>query len=168
MNLVHPCYVLDTSVFTQAARTYYSFDIAPSFWRALLQHSQARCIVSIDRVKNEIDRSKDQLATWAGNHFHGSFESTADNNVLVAYEHVIQWAMNQSQYTNAAKTEFARADNADAWVVSYAIANGCVVVTQEVSAPGARHKIKIPDVCRAFNVPCIDTFQMMRELGIML
>nr|BAL56842.1 PilT domain-containing protein [uncultured Acetothermia bacterium] len=168
MNGVPNRYVLDTSVFTQAFRSYYHFDIAPGFWQALAQHAGAGTLLSIDRVKKEIEDGKDDLAKWIENHFHRSFESTADNQVLAAYQRVIQWAMAQGQYTDAAKAKFADADNADAWVVAYALAKDYVVVTQEVAAPQSKHNIKIPDVCRAFNVPCIDTFDMMRRLGIRL
>jgi len=168
MNGAPARYVLDTSVFIQAARSYYHFDIAPGFWNAMKQHAGVGTLLSIDRVKHEIDKGKDELAGWTDNHFHDSFESTKDAGVLAAYKKVIQWAYKQPQYTNAAKDEFARADNADAWVVAYALAKRCVVVTQEVSAPQAKSKIKVPDVCRAFSVPYIDTFELMRRLGIKL
>lgn len=168
MNDAPTRYVLDTSVLTQAARSYYHFEVAPSFWDALTEHAQAGTLLSIDRVSREISRSKDKLAQWAKSHLHHSLESTNDDDVLAAYQQVIQWAREHSQYTDAAKAEFANADNADAWVVAFALAKGCVVVTQEVAAPHARHKIKVPDVCRAFSVPCIDTFEMMRRLGIRL
>jgi predicted nucleic acid-binding protein len=168
MNGVPNRYVLDTSVFIQAFRLYYHFDIAPGFWQALAKHAGAGTLLSIDRVRKEIDIGKDELAKWAEKHFHRSFKKIADNQVLAFYERVIQWAENQGQYTRAAKDEFAKADSADAWIVAYALAKGCVVVTQEVAAPKAKHKIKIPDVCKAFNIPCIDTFEMMRKLGIKL
>jgi hypothetical protein len=119
-------------------------------------------------VKDEIDRGKDDLTQWANNDFRVWFESTKVNDVLDAYREVIQWAMMQSQYTFAAKREFAEAENADAWVVAYAKAKGCVVVTQEKPAPQSKRKVKIPDVCNAFGVMWIDTFVMMRRLGIRL
>jgi hypothetical protein len=39
------------------------------------------------------------------------------------------------------------------------------IVTQEVSAPESKKEVKIPDVCDAFEVPCIDTFEMLEKLG---
>jgi hypothetical protein len=168
MNGAPTRYVLDTSVFTQAARSYYSFAIAPRFWDALTQHARTGAVLSIDRVKGEIDNGKDELKEWANNNFHYSFETTNDDKVLTAYQQVIQWAMGQSQYTNSAKAEFAREDNADAWVVAYAMAKSCLVVTQEQPAPGAKARIMLPNVCQAFGIPFIDTFEMMRKLGIKL
>jgi hypothetical protein len=45
---------------------------------------------------------------------------------------------------------------------------GYTVVTQEVSAPQSKTEVKIPDLCTAMSVPCIDTFAMLRTLGIKL
>jgi hypothetical protein len=101
-------------------------------------------------------------------HFHDWLENSSDAGVLAAYGEVIQWALAQSPYTDAAKAEFADAENADAWVVAYAKAKGCVVVTQEKPAPQSKRKVKVPDVCNAFGVMWIDTFVMMRRLGIRL
>jgi len=168
MNSGPTRFVLDTSVFIQAYRSYYHFDIAPKFWDALIQHASAGVLLSVDRVRDEIDKGKDGLAQWVNNHCHHWFKSTNGADVLDAYREVIRWAMMQSQYTSAAKREFAEAENADAWVVAYAKAKGCVVVTQETSAPQSKNTVKIPDVCNAFGVKWINTFQMMRKLSIKL
>lgn len=161
-------FILDTSVLTQAARLYYALDIAPTFWKVLASHALNGAVLSIDRVKDEIDRGKDDLKEWVNTQFHRSFETTNDDGVLTGYQQVVQWAVGQSQYTGAAKAEFARLDNADAWVVAYAVGKGCTVVTQEQPAKDAKAKIPLPNVCQAFAVRYIDTFQMMRELGIRL
>lgn len=161
-------YILDTSVFIQAARAYYALDIVPGFWEALLKHAKDGSILSIDRVKDEIDKGEDALKEWANNYFHHYFRPTNDDHILKAYGQIMQWAHSQTQYTHAAKADFARYNNADAWVVAYAKAHTCIVVTQEQSKPQAKSRIFVPDVCHAFSVLWIDTFKMMRELGIKL
>jgi len=85
-------YVLDTSVFIQAAQTYYALDIAPGFWKALLEHAKSGSIVSIDRVKREIDRGKDDLKEWVNNHFSNFFWSTNNANAIEAYGRLMCWA----------------------------------------------------------------------------
>jgi hypothetical protein len=168
MNSKPTRFVLDTSVFTQAYRSYYHFGIAPGFWSALIQHASTGVLLSIDRVKNEIDKGKDDLTQWANSNFRVWFESTNDGDVLAAYGEVIRWAIAQRQYKSSAKADFAKAANADAWIVAYAKAKGCVVVTQETSAPQSKSEIKIPDVCKAFGIHWINTFEMMRRLRIRL
>ncbi len=159
-------YIIDTSVFIEAARRYYAFDIEPTFWKRLQRYHLNGTIRSIDRVKDEINRGRDPLAFWMSKHF--SFESTNDANVVSKYAMIMQWAANHPQYSPPAKFDFARADNADAWRVAYAMAKSCTVVTEEKSAPQARNVIKMPDVCNAHGVSYIDTFAMMRQLKIVL
>jgi hypothetical protein len=123
-------YLLDTSVFIEAHQRYYGFDIAPGFWEALLRYAQQGYLLSIDRVSDELLRQQDELAKWVTKHFAGYFLSTKkDESILDAYQAVINWAVSEKRYTQAAKREFAEATNADAWIVAYARAKGCRVVT---------------------------------------
>jgi hypothetical protein len=74
------------------------------------------------------------------------------------------WVQDQNQYLAVAKADFA--NGADGWLVAYARAKACIVVTQEVAAPDARRKVPIPNVCQAFNVLFVNTFEMLRNLGV--
>lgn len=159
-------YLLDANVFIQAARQYYAFDIAPRFWDALITEAANGRVRSIDRVKGDLDKGKDDLKNWANCHFHQWFDSTDAGDVLAAYKSIMIWASQQNQFTDAARAEFA--SGADAWVVAYAKARGCVVVTQERFDPNVKKKIPIPNVCRAVNVDYMDTFQLLRTLGVRL
>ncbi|ANB57527.1 hypothetical protein GFC29_1375 [Anoxybacillus sp. B7M1] len=49
-------FVIDTNVFIEAYTRYYSFGIAPSFWNALIQHAENGHVISIDRVKQQLNR----------------------------------------------------------------------------------------------------------------
>lgn len=62
-------YVLDANVFIEASRRYYAFDIAPSFWQILIDHAGKGQVLSIDHIKVELERGKDELAKWAKNDF---------------------------------------------------------------------------------------------------
>lgn len=52
----------DANVFIEAARRYYAFDIAPSFWKALIVHTKKQHIITIDRIIREIKQGNDELA----------------------------------------------------------------------------------------------------------
>ncbi|TFH49152.1 MAG: DUF4411 family protein [Methanothrix sp.] len=159
-------YVLDANVFIEAARRYYAFDIAPPFWQMLIDHANNGLVLSIDRVKVELERGKDELAEWASGSFHEHFASTEEEDVIAAYRKIMVWSQGQAQFTPGAKAEFARV--ADGWLVAYALAKVCIVVTHEQFNLEAKARIKIPNVCQAFGVQYVDTFQMMRELGVRL
>jgi len=160
-------YLLDANVFIEAAKGYYAFDIAPHFWQALVTEAANGRVRSIDRIEKEIDDGEDdRLKQWAKDSFHQWFDSTDAEDVIEAYRTIMVWASRHNQFTNAAKAEFA--GEPDAWVVAYAIARGCIVVTHEKFNPDVKRRIPIPNVCQAFNVQCIDTFQLLRILGVKL
>ena len=160
----HSIYVLDADVFIEAARRYYAFDIAPPFWDSLLHHADNGAIESIDWVKKELEEGKDELARWADGRFTHAFCSTDEKDVIESYGKIMTWVQGQPQYSDAAKADFAK--GADGWLVAYAVAKGRVVVTHEVLAIDARRKVPIPNVCKPFNVRYVDTFLMLRELGV--
>jgi hypothetical protein len=159
-----PVFVLDANVFIEAKRRYYAFDLAPRFWDSLILHAKNGRIESIDRVKEELVRGKDDLVTWAKGSFHYAFASTDEEDVIKSYREIIEWVIAQSQFTEAAKADFAK--SADGWLVAYARAKGRIVVTQEVLYPNIKSKVPIPNVCQAFSVPYVDTFKMLRDIGV--
>lgn len=159
-----PVFVLDANVFIEAAKRYYAFDLAPPFWENLIRYSENGRIKSIDRVKHELERQKDDLAKWVKEKFSDGFCSTDTEEIIESYSQVIAWVEAQQQFLAAAKADFAI--GADGWLVAYAMVNNCIVVTHEVLAPGARRKVPIPNVCQTFNVQSVDTFKMLRNLGV--
>ena len=54
---------------------------------------------------------------------------------------------------------------ADPWLIAHAIASSGKVVTQETRADENSRRAKIPNVCDAFGVETLNTYQMLRELG---
>jgi hypothetical protein len=162
--MVAPVFALDANVFIEAHRRYYAFDLAPKFWEGLVQAAADGRVESIDRVKEELERGKDELATWARVQFSGAFASTDDDNVLDLYSDIMTWAIGQSQFSDAAKTDFAK--GADGWLVAYAKVRGRTIVTHEALSLDIKKKIPIPNACQAFNMPYVNTFGMMRALGM--
>ena len=156
-------YILDANIFIEAKNRYYAFNLCPGFWDSLLHHNSMGNLESIDRVKKELLEGKDNLATWSKK-AAGLFASTDSKLVTTAYRNIIQWVQSQERFFDAAKSKFA--DDPDAWVIAYAKANNVVVATEEKSAPKSRKVVKIPDVCKHFNVKCTDTFDMLHKLGI--
>ena len=161
-------YLLDTNILIEAYKRYYAFDIAPSFWRLIKEHAEAGQIISIDRVLNELTTFPDQdaLKTWAVSEFNRWFVSTDNDEVISSYRDIINWAVSQTQYTDAAKAEFASI--ADSWLIAAAKTYNCILVTHELYDANIKRKIPIPNVCRNFNIPYMNTFEMLRSLNATL
>lgn len=160
-------YLLDASVLIEASKRYYAFDLVSTFWKELTSHARMGDIISIDKVKAEIHDKNKPLYDWASNQFE-QWESTANEATEKEYRKLIQWSRLHSQYSETAKAEFASAEKADAWLLAHALAGRYAVVTEEAFNPDIRKRIPIPNACRAFHVPHLDTFQMLRQLGIRL
>jgi len=134
-------------------------------------------IFSIDKVYTELSRNKDQLFDWVERNLKpsGFFRSTKDINVLKNYKEIIQWAEGKrGTFKDEAIKEFKKEDNADPWLVAYAMhyrdmksvfKKEIVVVTQEKLDRNRKNKIPIPIVCEEFSVECCDLYTMLRELG---
>lgn len=67
----------------------------------------------------------------------------------------------------AALNEFLDAAEADAFLVAFALADfdNRIIITQEVSRPEQKNKIKIPEPCIALGVKYLNTIEMFRKLG---
>ncbi len=160
-------YVVDSNFFIQAHRANYPLDVATSFWDKVKQLAEQQKIVSIDKVKKEIYDHQDELKTWCENNLPADFfrETTS---VITSYSQVVVWANSRSgHYLPTAIAEFLDADEADAWLVSYAHFDAAnrIIVTHEKSQPDRRNKVKIPEVCSPFNINFVNTIEMFRQLG---
>jgi len=144
--------------------SHANFSIFASFWDGLLFYSQNGVLCSIDKVLREIKEGKDALKSWAENDFIDYFFSTKKENVIQAYSSIVPWVQNQSQYNQLAKDTFMDEDNADTWVLAFALANELTIVTHEVFDPNIKKRIPIPNVCLEFDIDYCDTFEMLRRL----
>lgn len=160
-------YVLDSNFFIQAHRVSYPLDIAFSFWNKVKQLADQGKIISIDKVKHELYDKNDALEAWCKNNLPEDFFKDT-SHVMAAYGQVTSWAFSRSgHYLQNALNEFLDADEADAFLVAYALAdpNNRRIVTQETSEPARHTKVKIPDACMALNVTYVNTIEMFRRLG---
>jgi hypothetical protein len=57
-------------------------------------------------------------------------------------------------------------DDADGWPIAHAFAEepSVIVVTEEYEKSTYKSKIKIPTLCRVFDIQCINTAQLLRVL----
>jgi hypothetical protein len=160
-------YVVDSNFFIQAHRVTYPLDIAFSFWKKVKQLGEEGKIISIDKVKIEIYSNNDDLKEWCQANLPADFFKDS-SQIMASYAEVSTWAISRSaHYLPNALNEFLDADEADAFIVAFALAdsNNRIIVTQEVSEPNRRNKIKIPDACNALDAQFVNTMSMFRQLG---
>lgn len=159
-------YILDSNFFIQAYRYTYPLDVTLSFWNKVKQLASDGKIISIDKVRDEIFDRNDDLESWCrGNLPDNFFKDTS--MILSEYQRVVAWAYSRNtHYYQEAINEFLAADEADAFLIAYALSDSesRILVTQEVSRPEMRRKIKIPEPCIFLKIRYIDMMAMFREL----
>lgn len=158
-------YVVDSNFFLQAHKMHYPMDVAPGFWVKVSDLANQRRIISIDKVRDELYTNPDTLTTWMDQNLPADFFKDT-NSVLAKYGQVCAWAASRSaHYKPGALSTFLQADEADAFLVAYALAHGLTLITHETSDPNRKSSIKIPDACAPLGVQFLNTIQMFRAMG---
>lgn len=155
-------YVVDANVFMQAANSYYAFDIVPKFW-TWLEGRLGSDLFSVVPVKDEILKQNDDLADWLKSVDDPSWVLAVDDEETQLQMPVITKHCVDYGYRSSGIAKFL--DGADPWVIACARKNNWTVVTQEISQPETRKRVKIPDVCDSLDVENILVFDMLRKLG---
>ena len=147
-------YIMDANVFITAHRQRYPFDVVPSFWEQLVDKAADKILI-IDEVQNEILRGKDLLADWYSSQ-SSKFRvlRIPEQEVIEAYRKIINSVNDNERYTQSAKDEFASI--ADSWLCAYALAYEATIVTLETYQAGVKNRVKIPNVCKEFDIRYID------------
>lgn len=158
-------YLVDTNFLGQMASVYPQ-DVFPSLWMEMETSLFSPEIYFHVEVHNEMKKWAHPTLNWYLNHLQPSQILHPDEEEVDAYKEVTDWAVNKRVpgYSQAATDEFV--DIADAWLVASAYRHDATVVTNEVPAPQGTRKVKIPDAAAAFNVPCINTLEFLRELKV--
>ncbi len=154
-------YLLDTSVFIDAKNKYYPIERVPQFWEWLIHNGELNHLKIPAEILDEIEagRKEDELFEWIKKH----------GKTLLLGEDVNESLKNrvieQGYANDLTDAEINNLGN-DPFLIAYAMAESdrCVV-TLEVSRPSkTRANRRIPDVCTTFNIRCINTFELIREL----
>ena len=150
---------------------FYPFDVCPGYWKALIWHRKSGRVVSIDRMRDEIERGGDDLS-----YEHGFRLATARTVSLrlasrsgSLFSEMATWVKAQPHFLPQARAEFASEEVADGWLAAYAKSrSSTVVVTLEEFNADARRKVQLPNLCQAFDVKWITPFEMLHRLKVQL
>jgi hypothetical protein len=155
-------YWMDSDVFIQSKNGPYGLDFAPGFWRWLEWCITDGHVRSPMLVYKELTAYKDDLADWArereteGLLFVESTKSVQDIYRAIA-DHV------KAKYIPAQHVPFLA--GADGWVIAHAQESSGVVVAHEATVDVKSQKVKIPNVCAHFKVPCMKLQDMRKAIG---
>jgi len=155
-------YLLDANTLIDAKNRYYQMHFCPGFWVWVLHHSATGTIASVKSIDAELRKGNDSLADWAKTNA-AIFLEESDVATQTAFGEIATHVAAQVATMKAgALEEFL--DCADPWLIAKARAIGATVVTQERLDLKNRKKFLIPNVCKHFDVPYMDTFELLNQL----
>lgn len=172
-------YWIDADTFITAKNSVYAFEINSSLWAWLDTQLRAKTVRSPERVYREIMAFKrdDLLKKWVSARKGGGLCIEPDKRVSECLTKIADhlYTANlpnaktkkpQLRYKAAQAEVFGR--GADAFVIAHAMADGGTVVTFESDKHPDAQRIRIPDICAHFDVPCINLRQLLIDLGAKL
>jgi Domain of unknown function (DUF4411) len=155
-------YLIDANILIEAKNRYYGLDFAPGFWDWLMKTRAIGRVFSIEAVRIEIERQKDDLSVWSKNSASPLY-LTPRASATTQFRRLTAWANGHQQYTAPAKRDFLA--SADYFLVAQAADLGFTVVTHEVPAPHAKKRIKIPEACAEVGVRHCLPWSVLRSEG---
>ena len=161
-------YLLDANVLIEANGDYYPQDRIPQFWLWLARMAQRDIVKAPPVILDEItpNESDEPFTGWFNqNRRDLQFDEPPSSSML---NRVFLEGYGFAQNADLRQSALARND---AQLISYALTDPAArkVVTMEArqspheTLPLPRNR-KIPLVCRLLGIPCINTFELIREL----
>lgn len=173
-------YLIDSNSLISPYRTFYQFGLVPSFWDWLKQ-TYDDSIFLVDKVRDELCHAtgvkKDDLQLWVEDNCLGTGKvilPNTDVDVLTEYVAVLSYIETAKVYTQKSYDEWAIFNKADPWLIAIAKANDYTIVTMEErdnnlnSSHPTKKEPRIPDVCHAMGVECINLFELMHSEGCVI
>lgn len=156
-----PKYLVDANTLIEAANVYYTFKRVPGFWEWLSEQITECKVCTASLVKDEVEYPLELVEWVVEQEAKGFFIDVSYPEIQTQFQRIAKWVMSQ-KFKPEHQAKFL--NGADPWIIAAAKVLKCKVVTQEVSGGAGTRKVKIPDVCNAAGVECINTFAMTDEL----
>ena len=153
-------YLLDANTYIEAKNQYYGMDICPAYWDWLDRQFALGTIASVDMIGRELKEGNDELANWVRER-PDHFIRNDDALTQTLFTEIVQFVI-EGDYNPGNRDNFLA--KADPWIIAKAKAIGASVVTHEAVAAANTRKVKVPNICQQFEVPCLNTFRFLREL----
>jgi hypothetical protein len=147
-------YSLDTSSAVEPWQRRYPSDVFPTLWNTYLPGLIASGDLNAsEEVHQELSRQDDDVLAWA----------ESQPGLFVELDGAVQSAVKAILGSHSTLVDIRSGrSGADPLVIALAQVNGATVVTEEQPKPT---KPRIPDVCAALGVPCINMLDLIRSEG---
>lgn len=154
-------YCLDANLFFTADSLYYPMDFCPAYWDMIDKHIEDGSVLILDQVYQELTKGESAVSEWIKERKDGGLvKKFHDDETQEEYKKIVNHVAS-SDYKPEVIDEFLR--GADPWIIAACKVHNLVLVTKETYST-SKKKVKIPNICREFDVEHIDDFEMIRRL----
>lgn len=144
-------YSLDTSAILDGRKRYYPPDVFPALWENFERLISDGSIKATDLVRHELEKKDDDVFKWC-----------KELDVFIDVDEDIQQIVTDILNRHPKLvSEGGQRSYADPFVIALATQHNCVVVTGENG--GTESSPKIPFVCRARGIECINMLELIRR-----
>lgn len=148
-------YVFDSNIFINLHQRQPR-DIYPSVWNKIDELMANGTIISSREVYDELTRSDDSLSEWA----------KSKKEYFLPSEIPIQERVSKILSEHRGLVEGGKKqNNADPFVIALAQENNCALVTEECRS-NSLVAPKIPNICDAYGVTCMNFVDFVRKLKL--
>ncbi len=149
-------YVFDSGPLIWMFRYYYP-DRFPSLWGQFDELIANQRIISVKEVSRELDGQDDLLANWINDNKQIFQEPTQNEMIFIGS--IFQVSHFQGLVRKQERLQGKPV--ADPFVIAKAnlVQDGCVVTTEKYKENASQ----IPNVCKHFNIPCINLEKFMEK-----
>lgn len=137
-------------------KSAYAPEVFPQFWNKMDEGVSSGLIFSSKMVLEEVSKQDDDVFAWAkarDDMFHKLDQLTLNTAAEIT--------RNFPKLINTSQEK----DMADPFLIALAKVKDAVLVTQETPLRNSPKRMKIPDVCEAMSVQCINILGMVKALG---
>lgn len=155
-------YLLDANAYIQAKNLYYQMSFCPAYWAWLDQQFEHEALASVEPVYDELLKQNDKLSEWVKAR-KPQFLPVAADDVQAQFAEIAQHVSDLDNKKPELVSDFL--DGADPWLIAMAAHSNAVVVTHEVLVPDDSRKVKIPNVCMAFGVDYVTSYDLLNQMN---
>jgi hypothetical protein len=159
-------YWFDADVLIKSHNGNFPVGNAIGFWAWMERESKAGKFRVAKRVYDEVvngrDGKKDELANWMERRRANGLCIMPTKEVDSKVTEVADYVWSHPRYPFHQRLEFSK--GADGFLIAHALVDRGIVVSDESQLFPDSQRVRVPDVCKHFNVTCRTLTQLIKDL----
>lgn len=148
-------YCIDTSSLITGWNHQYPPKVFPKLWECFEELIEIGGLIAPEEVYHELKKQDDSIKSWVDR----------NKKMFQPFDDGVQDIARDILATHTTLIDVNRpTSQADPFVIALAIKQKAIVVTQE-KWTNSQKRTKIPNVCEAYDVECVDLLNMIMKLN---